>query len=490
VLTVIAAASDPLHVDADLLVAPVFKGGIEGVGAGPMLDALGLDGFPLTPHFRGDIGQHVLLTAPGLSAAGVLLVGLGRMDETDPERLRHAAGVAAQACRGAERIATTLAGVHATRAAVEALTEGFHLGAHLDQRFKTSDTDGGPRLAEVTLLVPSSLLGEAREGIARATVYARAACAARDLVNLPPDRKRPTDLAAAIRTLAAGSCDATIRDKDALARQGFEGLLAAGRGSSAPPCLVELRYRPPSPIAHVVLAATGITFDAGGLGLKRAQGMATQKKRMAGAAAVAAAMSALANLDVRVQVTGLLALAENVPGADAQRPSDIVTIHGGTTVEVRNTDAEGHLALADALDYAVALRPQAIVDIATLTSTSAALGGYAGALMGSDDDLVDEIRAAARVTGEHLWPLPLWPDLDRFLDTPIADLANTADDAGGATIMGGLFLKRFVDDCPWAHLDITGPAFLRPELATGHLRPGGTGFGVRTLLAWLERRTA
>lgn len=488
-LTVLAAASDPMQIQADLLVVPVFKGGIEGPGAGSVLDALELDDFPVTPRFRGDIGQHLLLAAPGLSAAGVLLVGLGRMDETDPDRLRQAAGVAAQACQGVERIATTLAGVHANRAAVEAITEGFHLGAYRDRRFKASDKAEASRLEEVTLLVPSSLLGDAREGIARATVYARATHAARDLVNLPPDRKRPSDLAAAIRALAAGVCDATVRDQDALARQGFGGLLAVGRGSSAPPCLVELRYRPAAPIAHVVLIGMGVTFDAGGLSLKRGTRLEDQKKGMAGAAAVAAAMAALADLDVRLQVTGLLPLAENVPGADAQRPGDIVTIHGGKTVEVRDADAEGPLVLADALDYAVALRPQAIIDVATLASISAALGPYAGALMGNDDDLLDELRRAARVAGEPLWPLPLWPDLGRFLDTPVADLSNTGNGAaGGGAIMGGLFLKRFVDDCPWAHFDIADPAFSSAELATGHLPAGATGFGARTLLAWLERR--
>jgi leucyl aminopeptidase len=490
VLTVIAAANDPMQVDADLLVVPVFKGGIEGPGAGQVLDALGLDGFPVTPSFRGDIGQNLVLAAPGLRAAGVLLVGLGRMDEIDPERLRRAAGGAARACRGVERVATTLAGVHANRAAVEAITEGFHLGAYTDQRFKAPDELKASRLAEGTLLVPSSLLSEARQGIARATVYARATCAGRDLVNLPPDRKRPEDLAVAIRTLVAGVCDVTVRDENALAHQGFGGLLAVGRGSSAPPCLVELRYRPPAPIVHVVLVGMGITFDAGGLNLKRGTTMATQKKDMAGAAAVAATMSALADLDMPLQVTGLLPLAENVLGANAQRPGDVVTIHGGKTVEVCDTDAEGRLVLADALDYAAALNPQTIIDIATLTGTSAALGRYAGALMGNDDDLINELRTGARVAGEPFWPMPLWPDLDRFLDSPVADLTNTGDVASGGTIMGGLFLKRFVNDCPWAHLDITGPAFLSPKLATGHLPPGGTGFGVRTLLAWLERRPA
>jgi leucyl aminopeptidase len=489
-LTVSVATGDATQAEADVLVVPVFKGGIEGPGATRVLDALGLDGFPVTPGFRGDIDQHLMLAAPGMAAEAVLLIGLGRMDAADPERLRRAAGVAAQACRRAERVVTTLTEVHANRETLEAVAEGFQLGAHRDRRFKSSQ-DGGPEdcLSEVTLLVPSSLLEDAREGIGRATTYARATCAARDLVNLPPDHKRPEQLAAAIRTLVAGTCDVLVRDEIALAQQGFGGLLGVGRGSAARPRFVELRYRPANPAAHVVLVGKGITFDAGGLNLKRGKAMATQKKDMAGAAAVAAAMSALAELDVRVTVTGLLPLAENVLGGDAQRPGDIVTIHGGKTVEVRDTDAEGRLVLADALDYAVGIDPQAIVDVATLTgAATSAVGSYAGVVMGNDQDLVEELQAAGRVAGEPLWPLPLWPDLDPFLDTPVADMNNTGEGPGAGAIMGGLFLQRFVGECSWAHLDIAGPAFLSSELATGHLPPGGTGFGVRTLLAWLERR--
>ncbi len=387
-------------------------------------------------------------------------------------------------------MATTLAEVHANRAAIEAITEGFQLGAHTDHRFKKVAAGDTPRLQSVVLLVPSSQLADAREGIQRAGVYSRATCAARDLVNLPPDRKRPADLAESIRVLVGGVCDVLIRDEEALAGQGFGGILAVGGGSQAPPRLVELRYRPTDPAAHIVLAGLGITFDAGGLNLKRGAAMDTPKKDRAGAAVVASAMSVLADLAVRVQVTGLLPLAENMPGGNAQRPGDIVTIHGGTRVEVRDTDAEGRLILADALDYAAALKPAAIVDVATLTGTSAVLGQYAGAVMSNDKGLLDELRLAAGVAGEPLWPLPLWPDLDHFLDTPVADLSNTGYGAGAGTIMGGLFLQHFVGDCSWAHLDIAGPSFLSPAHADGHLPPGGTGFAVRTLLAWLERRTA
>jgi leucyl aminopeptidase len=500
VLKITAVAEDPRHVEADVLVVPVFKGGIEGPGVAPLLAAVGLDTFPVTPSFRGDVDQHLLLAAPGLASAAVLLVGLGRMDESDAERLRRAAGCAARAVAPFERVATTLAEVHATPAAVEAVATGFHLGAYADRRFRSAQgrasgasgsgpqTDGGSRLREVVVLTPSSGLDEARGVLERAAVYARAAIAARDLVNTPPDRKRPPDLAAALAELAEGCCEVSVRDETDLARKGFGGILGVGRGSAAPPRLVELRYRPPAPLGHVVLVGKGITFDTGGLSKKTTEQMSEMKSDMAGAAAVAATCSVLRDLGVRLAVTALLPLAENAVGADAQRPDDVLTLYGGTTVEVRDTDAEGRLVLADALAYATTLEPDAIVDLATLTGSAiTAVGRYAAAVMG-DDELVASLRAAAGVVGEPLWPLPLWPQLEQLLDTPIADVNNTGDGAGGGAIMGGLFLQRFVGDVPWAHLDIAGPAFLPASLAAGYLPAGATGYGVRTLLAWLQRR--
>jgi len=490
VLTLSADTADPRELRADLVAVPVFKGGIDGPGVQLVLSALGLDAFPVTPDFRGEIGQSLLLAAPGIAASGVLLVGLGRLDEVDAARLREAAGVAARAGAGVARIATTLAQVDPSRASLEAVAEGFALGAHREQRYRRRDADA-TRLAEVVVLVPSSQLTDARAALAHATITARATLAARDLVNLPPDDKRPPELARLIGELAGPACAVRVRDEADLAREGFGALLAVGRGSSAPPRLVELTYRPEDPLGSVVLAGKGITFDTGGLDLKRGGSLPLMKSDMAGAAAVAAACSALADLGIRLEVTGLCPLAENMPGADAQRPSDVLETYGGTTVEVLDTDAEGRLVLADALQYGAGLGPDAMIDLATLTGSAvSALGPYAAAVMGSDETLVGDLRQAASVAGEDLWPLPLWPSLERFLDTPVADLSNTGDDHGAGAIMGGLFLRRFTADLPWAHLDIAGPAFLEPELATGHLPAGATGFGVRTLLAYLERRAA
>lgn len=489
-LKVTAEAADPREVRADLLVVPVFKGGIEGPGAQFALNALNLERFPITPGFRGDIGQSLLLAAPGMAVGGLLLVGLGRMDEIDAERLRRAAGVAAGAGRSVPRVATTLPQVDLSRAAVEAVAEGFVLGAATDERFKSRPHEKN-ELHEVVVLVPSSRLDEAQRAVEHATVTSRATLTARDLVNLPPDRKRPPALAGQIADVAGTACDVRVWEDEELRREGFGGLIAVGRGSSAPPRLVELRYAPADPMGSVVLVGKGITFDTGGINLKRGTSISTMKSDMAGAAAVAATCTALADLGVRLEVTGLCPLAENMPGADAQRPEDVLTIHDGTTVEVKDTDAEGRLVLADAIAYGAGSEPDAIVDLATLTgSVIGALGPYAAGVMGNDADLIEALRAAAAVAGEDLWPLPLWPELDRFLDSPVADLNNTGDEHGGGAIMGGLFLQRFVRGIPWAHLDIAGPAFLSEELASGYLPIGGTGFGVRTLLAWLERRPA
>ena len=466
----------------------MFKGGIEGPGAAQALSSLGLDGFPVTATFRGDIGQTLTLATPGLRTGGLLLVGLGRIDATDPTRLRRAAGVAARAAAKVARVATTLAAVHPSPEAIGAVAEGFHLGAYADLRYRSEPEPAA--LREVTILVPSAVLPQARAALARAEVYARATCLARDLVNAPPDRKRPADLAEEIAGALPADCSVAIRDEAWLAARSFGGLLGVGQGSDAPPRLVEIVYDPPEALGHLVLVGKGITFDTGGLSLKRPPKQIGMKSDMAGAAAVAATLSALGALDVRTKVTGLLPLAENMPGADAQRPGDVITTHAGTTVEVIDTDAEGRLVLADALAYGAAQQPDAIVDLATLTySAMEALGAHTAALFSDDQDLADALTAAGQVAGEALWRLPLIADLEPALDSPIADLNNLAKATGAGAVTAALFLRRFVGDLPWAHLDIAGPAWLEKRDAGAHLPVGGTGFGVRTLLSWLERRT-
>lgn len=491
----VVAESTPLSaVSADVLAVPVFKGGIQGPGTTAVLTDLGLDDLPRTPSFRGDRGQTLRLAAPGRPFSAVLLVGLGRMDAVTPALLREAAGLVAAQTRRERRVVTTLAEVHASRATIEAIAEGFHLGSYRDRRFRGAGSAPGgeeePADATATILVPSSLLAEARAACDRAATVAAATCLARDLVNAPPATKRPPDLAATVAEAAeAAGLRVTIHDETWLEAHSCGGLLAVGRGSPAPPRLVELVYEPASPLGHVVVVGKGITFDSGGLNLKPAASMPAMKGDMAGAAAVAAAMTALADLGVRVKVTGLLALAENAFGGDAQRPSDVIRMFDGTTVEVGHTDAEGRLVLADALAYGASLEPDSIVDLATLTGAAIqALGPQTAALLTDHDDLADALLAAAGAAGEPLWRLPLVEEMDRTLDSTVADVCNIGDPAGGEAITAALFLRRFVGDAAWAHIDMAGPAAVDKAHARGHLPVGGTGYGVATLLTWLEQR--
>ena len=484
-LTLVPDASEVTAVDADLVVVPVFKGGIEGPGAGAILTALGMDAPPVTPTFRGDIGQTLVVATPGLPTAGAMFIGLGRMDATDNARLRQAASIASRAAAGADRIATTLAQLHPTDNAIKAVAEGFLLAQPEESPYKSHHDDHAP--SRIVILTPSSRLDRARVAIESAERYAGATITARQLVDLPPDAKRPPELAERIRELLHPVGDVDILDEQALKDGGFGGILGVGRGASARPRLVEARYRPADPLGHAVLVGKGITFDTGGLSLKRGTGMDTMKSDMAGAAAIVGSFRALADTESRLQVTALLPLAENMPDGDAQRPGDILTTYGGHTVEVIDTDAEGRLILADALALAASRSPDAIIDVATLTgSVVGALGPYAAGLMSNDDYLSTGLMEAASTAGERMWRLPLWEELDARLDSPIADVLNlppSAHEAGAIT--AALFLRRFVGTVPWAHLDIAGPAF--QSAALPHQAAGATGFGARTLLSWLEQ---
>ncbi|HEX6255259.1 MAG TPA: M17 family peptidase N-terminal domain-containing protein [Euzebyales bacterium] len=479
------ASGDPHDVRGDVLVVGAFTGGIEGPGVAAVLDGLGLASLPVTPEFRGDIGQHLLVAGSGLPWATVLFVGLGRMVATDARRLRDAAAVAAASGHLRGRVVTTLALVHPTTAAIGALAEGFHLG-----RPRRASPDGGTAPAHITILAPTAVSSDAERAVHRATTVAHATIAARDLVDTPPNRQSPTVLARQMIELTSASCGADLHDHEALRTAGFQGTLSAGRGAPDPPCLLELRYEPSEPLGHVVLCGRGTTFGSGGLSLRRGTAMDGGKADMAGAAAIAGACSVLADLDVRVRVTALLGLVESMPGGDAQRPGDVVTTRGGLTVEITDTDADAVLILADLLDLARAYDPDAIVDVTTVgPATAAALGDDAGAVMGSDARLVEDVLAAARDAGEPLWQLPLWDHLEPRLHSPVADIVNRTTAVGGEAVLAGLALRRVVRDTPWAHIDCGSAAFVTPTAATGGRRVGATGYGTRTLLEWLEHGT-
>jgi len=333
--------------------------------------------------------------------------------------------------------------------------------------------------------------GEAADDVlARAEILCRSVALARDLVNTPPGDLSPADFALrAAEEAALLGLDCDVWDETALREAGFGGILGVGQGSTRPPRLVRITWSPPSPAASVALVGKGITFDSGGLSLKPPQSMEWMKTDMAGAAAVLGAVLAAARLALPVAVTGWLPLAENMPSGSATRPSDVLRMYGGKRVEVLNTDAEGRLVLGDALARAAEDSPDVLIDVATLTGAQiVALGNRTAGVMGNDEALRERVVAAARDSGESVWPMPLPPELRKGLDSAVADIANVP---GGGSRDGGMltaahFLAEFVPPGPaWAHLDIAGPAWNGGD-AYGYTPKGGTGFAVRTLVRTVE----
>lgn len=459
---------------------------VRSTTSGPVVVASGLDdraveslgGLARTLGMKGD--RDEVRRGPG-DAVGYGVVAFTGVGEGDPsvERLRQAAGAATRSLEGVESLDVSLPAD--VPELVGAVAEGLALGAYRFERYRSAT----PAVARARILTPLAGEASADAALERAGILATAVATARDLVNTSPADLHPQSFAERAADLCreAGVAVA-VRDEVDLAAEGFGGLVAVGKGSARPPRLVRLEHAPAQARRHVALVGKGITFDSGGLSLKPAKGMEEMKSDMAGAAAVLATVLAAARLGLAVRVTGWLALAENMPSGSATRPSDVITIRGGTTVEVLNTDAEGRLVLADALVAASEEEPDVVCDIATLTGAQVvALGTRVAAVMGEEETRSDVV-AAADAAGEQFWPMPLPADLKDSMKTPMADIANIGDRNGGM-LVAGLFLQRFVEGRRWAHLDIAGPA-LNTGSAWGYTPVGGTGVGVRTLVNLLE----
>jgi leucyl aminopeptidase len=415
----------------------------------------------------------------------VVFAGIGA---GSPRELRRAAGTAVRRLGGVASAAVTLARGEGPEASqrVQAVVEGLLLGVY---SFKITGKPRPETLTSLRVVVdrPRRHTDALRAGVA----VASATRLARDLALTPASIKTPAWLADRATKIAKDAAlRVRIRDEKQLRSEGFGGIVAVGMGSTSPPRLIELEYRPDQPKpGHIVLVGKGITFDSGGLSLKQTANMLAMKTDMAAGGAVIATMSALRDLGVRVRVTGLVPAAENMPSGSAQRPSDVITQYGGTTVEVLNTDAEGRLVLADALAYADArLDPDVLVDLATLTGAiSTALGRRHAGLFCDDDALSGALLSAADAAGEGLWRMPLVDAYRDALDSTVADLSNVAvpgvDYKGGA-ILAALFLREFAGRRRWAHLDIAGAA--RADADEYENTRGATGYGVRTLLHWLS----
>jgi leucyl aminopeptidase len=490
----------PERAEADLLVLPVAAGEAGPVAPPVTAAVLGLLGAGLAAvagrgRFTGALDDVLVVPGYGaLAAPAVLLVGVGADADRTAETLRRAAAVAVAAAGKAASLAVALhraglpdppdhPGPAADGVALAAVAEGTALAAY---RFRRHQSAPDPELAAATLLVDGDRsLAAAEPVLRRAEVAARATLAARDLVNEPASQINPATLAAeAVRLARAAGLEHRVLAGPALRRGRFGAVLAVGGGSATGPRLVELRHRSPGAGRHVALVGKGVTFDSGGLDLKRGQGMEGMKDDMAGAAAILAAVTAAAELELPTAVTAILPLVENMPGASAMRPGDVITARNGVTVEVTNTDAEGRLILADGLALAAEAHPDAILDLATLTgSVVYGLGLGCTGVFGNTPALTAEVLAAAARAGELACELPLIEDYRRFLDSEVADLVNATNEPGDS-VQAALFLREFVAGTPWAHLDIAGPATAKE--ARYYQPKGASGWGVRTLLAFLE----
>nr|WP_202516562.1 MULTISPECIES: leucyl aminopeptidase [unclassified Streptomyces] len=499
---------------ADAIVIGVAKGA-QGPVVAPGAEAVDkaydgkLAGLLETLGASGAEGELTKLPAPaGFKAPLVVAVGLGAGPADadadtdagyDAEVLRKAAGVAARALTGTRKAAFALP-VDGP-GALGAIGEGVLLGAYSFDTYKDTAQDGGKAktkarngkapLAEATLLGGKPRDAAHKGAIARATAVAEELNRARDLINMPPNDLTPAAFAQIAQTAAKEhGLKVQVLDDKALVKGGYGGILGVGGGSAATPRLVKLTYKHPKADKHLAFVGKGITYDSGGISLKPAGHNETMKCDMSGAAAVFAAVVSAARLGLEVNVTGWLALAENMPSGSAVRPGDVLRMYSGKTVEVLNTDAEGRLVLADALWAASQENPDAIVDVATLTGAMMlALGSRTFGVMANDDAFRATVHEAAEEVGEPAWPMPLPEHLRKGMESSVADIANMGERWGGG-LVAGLFLREFVGEgITWAHLDIAGPAFNEGG-PFGYTPKGGTGTAVRTLVRLAELTAA
>ncbi|MCS0605178.1 leucyl aminopeptidase [Streptomyces sp. LP11] len=503
-LTLSTSAAPGLRADALVIgVAKGAKGPVVAPGAEAVDKAYDgkLAGVLETLGASGAEGELTKLPAPaGFKAPLVVAVGLGAAPDAEEaddaghgaEVLRRAAGVAARALVGAKKAAFALP-VDGP-GAIEAIGEGVLLGAYSFDTYKDTGTSAKERakngkapLAEAVLLGGKPRDAAHKGAVARAVAVSEELNRARDLINTPPNDLTP-EIFAAIAQAAAKEHGIKVQvlDEKALVKGGYGGLLGVGGGSAATPRLVKLSYTHSKADKHLAYVGKGITYDSGGISLKPAGHNETMKCDMSGAAAVFAAVVAAARLGLHVNVTGWLALAENMPSGSAVRPGDVLRMYSGKTVEVLNTDAEGRLVLADALWAASQENPDAIVDVATLTGAMMlALGSRTFGVMANDDAFRSTLHEAAEEVGEPAWPMPLPEHLRKGMESPVADIANMGERMGGG-LVAGLFLREFVGEgITWAHLDIAGPAFNEGG-PFGYTPKGGTGTAVRTLVRLAE----
>ena len=485
-------STDPLSVDADVAVIGVPEGASTKEGILADLErALG----PVVAKavkredFTGKKDQTLdLHTNDAIKASRVLLIGLGKAALADSDvRLLASKGARFALGAKAESLAIALPEGASGPGAVRAAAEGVVLGSYRFTQFQTGDRLPKVQLGRATLVARSKVAKADRDAVALGQKIGESICIARDLINTPPNELYPETLARAAQDVAkANNLKVTVFDKAALTKRGMHLFVAVAQGSARDPRMVHMTYTPAKPTKKkIVFVGKGLTFDSGGLCIKPAAGMEEMKGDMGGAANIIALMAAVAAVKPNVEVHGLIGCAENMPDGAAYRPGDIFKSLDGKTVEIINTDAEGRLVLADCLAYARKLAPDLILDNATLTGACVvALGPTVSGYYANRDELADAFRRAAKTAGEATWHMPLVEELREGLKSDWADLKHTADRWGGS-ITAALFLREFVGDVPWIHVDIAGPSMANK--AYGLHPKGGTGHGVLTYLQLIDQ---
>jgi leucyl aminopeptidase len=480
----------PTDQAVDVLVLPVFEGPEAGPG---VKDVKGVDllGLFSAAGCKGKRGDSLLVPNTGdqaLAAKAVLLVGVGPKAAAGPDACRRAIGRVARQLARSKTVATTLpqiVGAKDQLEAVQATVEGVLLGSYRFDRYKSKADGSARRLAKVTILGAGKADAKgAKESIHRGEVIAESQMWARDLVNTPALDLPPAELAKEAQAMAKDvGITCKVWTEAELKKGGFGGVLGVGQGSVRPPRLIELKYSGGGKGSPIALTGKGIAFDSGGLSIKDATGMEWMKSDMGGAASILATMRAIALLKPKVNVIAAIPSAENMPSGSAIRPGDVLKHRGGTTSEVLNTDAEGRLVLADSLAFLAEKKPRVIIDTATLTGACMiALGTDLWGAMGNDRDLIRDVLAAGDAAGEPGWELPMHEPYRKLIDSDIADIKNIGKRYGGA-ITAAMFLREFVGDVPWVHLDIAGPAF--SERQGDYWPKGATGSPVRALVRYV-----
>ncbi len=489
---------------ADLLVLNLFAG--EKLGGAVAAVNAKLEGLVETiakeDRFKAALGTTLSIRTNGaIPAKRLLIVGLGDKKRFSEETVRVAAAASLNVAKaiGARTVVSVLHGAgggeYAARLCGKAIAEGVLLADYEFARYKKEPAKESPTSFAI-VTTDGKKARSAAEGAKLGETYAKATIFARDLVNAPPSHMVPADLVEAAKAVVKASPGMKMKvfNRAQLEKMGAGGLLGIAKGSEHEPFLVHMTYVPKGSKAEgakgreltsVALVGKAVTFDSGGLSLKPANSMETMKCDMAGAAAVIGAFSVISELAPNAVVHGIFGAVENMPSGTAVRPGDVLTIMNGKTMEIKNTDAEGRVTLADTLTYATRLKPNAIIDLATLTGACVvALGEEITGLMSNDDALALKVAAAAKSAGELMWRMPLPEEYKDLIKTDIADYKNDAPRWGGS-LTAGLLLQEFVNNIPWVHLDIAGPAFAEKPV-NAYTKKGGTGHAVRTLLEYLR----